>query len=305
MLKDAKKISDAIAGSTARDEMRVTKYFNSEIIGKKDEILLNVKTKSFFPGRQVIILSGLPEKDYKVVTEIDSEWQNHDAVSIVIMNDLSKNSEFKRLLDNSDRMAVINYAEQKLDSDFLTTKLVNEGINVGSKQFLTALTEFSNFTSKDILEKELEKLILFKLYDGTPMEMEDFFNLISINYEVNELDFAVALAEKNLVEIEKKIIAFFSSSKSPTSILQFVFAYFNKLSLMKLYGPNSFEAKREYPFLVFRDFEKAKSHADIWTTEQLKIVANCLTVSDLKLRKYPSLFHRSILNQCVHKIMEI
>ena len=37
--KEAKEISDAIAGPKADDEMRITRYFNQEINEKKQEIL--------------------------------------------------------------------------------------------------------------------------------------------------------------------------------------------------------------------------------------------------------------------------
>ena len=83
--KDSKKISEAIAGSNAEDEMRITKYFNQEINLKRDEILSHLRTKSFFPGRQVIMLYGLSEKDHKIITEIGSAWQSQDAITIDIL----------------------------------------------------------------------------------------------------------------------------------------------------------------------------------------------------------------------------
>ena len=184
-------------------------------------------------------------------------------------------------------------------------RLTNAGITFSGKEILDVLIEFANFTPENILEKELEKLILFKLNDDKPLSVDDFFDIISINYEVKELSLAVALAEKNILELEKNLSAFFSYSKSPISILHFVSAYFYKLSLIKLYGPNSFEVRREYPFLIAHDLEKAKQHVNEWSLEQFSRVTDSLTASDLKLRKYPSLFQRSILTQCLHKIMEI
>ena len=88
--------------------------------------------------------------------------------------------------------------------------------------------------------------------------MEDFINIVSVNYEIKDLSLSVALAERNIVEFHKNLSAFFSQGKSPISILQFLSAYFHKLSLIKMYGPNSFEARREYPFLVSSDLAKAK-----------------------------------------------
>ena len=93
--------------------------------------------------------------------------------------------------------------------------------------------------------------------------------------------------------------------RNPLTILQFVSAYFQKLYLIKLYGPNNFEVRREYPFLIANDLEKAKNHAQIWSAKQLSLALNSLTIADLKLRKYPSPFQRSILTHCLRKIAEI
>ena len=66
--KEIQKISDTIAGPKANEEMRITSYFNKEINEKKHDILSSLRTKSFFPGRQVLFLNGLSEKDCKIIT---------------------------------------------------------------------------------------------------------------------------------------------------------------------------------------------------------------------------------------------
>ena len=182
--------------------------------------------------------------------------------------------------------------------------MANEGINFHGKEILDTLADFAKFTSEDILENELEKIKLFKLYDDNPLSIRDFSDIVSINYETNDLKLAVALAERNAREMEKNLSAFFLLGKSPISILQFLHAYFYKLSLIKMYGPNSFEARREYPFLIRSDLEKAIIHLKRWSLEQISQVTNSLTMSDLKLRKHPSLFQRSILTQYLHRILE-
>ena len=303
--KDAKKISDALAGKNADREMRVNKYFNQEINEKRNEIITSLKTKSFFPGRQIILLNELNDKDCKIITEIDAEWKNHDTITIVTMNALSKKSDVIKSLASSARIALVNYTNSKIDADFFVRRLTDAGINFSGKEIIDVLIDFANFTPENILENEFEKLMLFKLNDDKPLSVNDFFDIISINYEVKELSLAVALAERNITELEKNLSAFFSHSKSPISILHFVSAYFYKLSLIKLYGPTSFEVRREYPFLIAHDLEKAKQHVKQWSLQQISRVADYLTASDLKLRKYPSLFQRSILTQCLHKIMEM
>ena len=303
--KEAKKISDAIGGPNAESEMRLTKYFNQEISSKRDEIMSLLQTKSFFPGCQLIMLNGLPEKNYKIITEIASEWQDGDAITIVTMDKLSKNSELKRILQSNKTMALINYSNNSLNDEVLKSKLNEDGIKFDGNEVVDALLEFSKFSSEDILDNELEKLKIFKLYDDNPLTTKDFFDVVSTNYELNELDLAVALAEKNIIEFEKSISIFFSQGKSPVTILLFISAYFHKLSLIKLYGPNSFEVRREYPFLIANNLENAKIHAQHWSNEKLTLALNSLTISDLQLRKSPTFLQRSILTQCLSEIFKI
>lgn len=305
LLRDAKKISDEIAGPEAENEMRINRYSNQEIREKKYEIISYLKTKSFFSGRQIIMLNDLSEKDYKIITEINEEWQNNDALTIVTMEKLSTNSELKKLVTSSTRMALVNYTRSEIDREFLKRSLAKDGITLDGQEILETLIDFANFTPEVILENELAKLKIFKLYDDKPLSLDDFINIVSMDYEVKELSLAVALVERNIVEMEKSLSAFFSQGKSPISILQFVSAYFYKLSLIKMYGPNSFEARREYPFLINNDLEKAKFHLKRWSSEQLTQVTNSLTISDLKLRKYPPLFQHSILTQYLYRILEI
>ena len=303
--KEAKKISDAIGGPNAESEMRLTRYFNQEITGKRDEIMSLLQTKSFFPGCQIIMLNGLPEKNYKIITEIASEWQNGDAITIVTMDKLSKNSELKRIVQSDRNMALINYSKNSLDSEVLKSRLKEDGIKFQGNEVVDALLEFSKFSSEDILDNELEKLKIFKLYDDEPLTTRDFFEVVSTNYELNELGLAVALAEKNIIEFEKSLSIFFSQGKNPITVLQFISAYFHKLFLIKLYGPNSFEVRREYPFLIANNLENAKIHAQRWSNEKLILALSYITISDLKLRKHPTFLQRSILTQCLSKILKV
>ena len=195
--------------------------------------------------------------------------------------------------------------ESKIDGDFFVKRLTDAGISFSGKEVLDVLIDFSTFTPRNILENEFEKLMLFKLYDDNPLSVDDFFDIMSVNYEVKELSLAVALAERNIMELETTLSALFSYSKSPITILHFVSAYFYKLSLIKLFGPTSFEVLREYPFLIAHDLEKAKQHVKQWSLQQINWATDSLTASDLKLRKYPSLFQRSILTQSLHQIMEM
>ena len=145
--KETKKVADAIGGPNAESEMRVTRYFNQEISSKRDEIMSLLQTKSFFPGCQLIILNGLPEKNYKVITEIASEWQNGDAITIVTMDGLSKNSELKKVLQSNTTIALVNYSKNSLNSDFLKNIPISKYEHFKDFIDVFVLKEDGNFVS--------------------------------------------------------------------------------------------------------------------------------------------------------------
>ena len=303
--KEAKEIAVAIAGPKAEDEMRITKYHSHEISSKKTEIMSCLKTKSFFPGPSIIMLSEMLEKDFQLIFEIYTAWELNDPTTIITIDKLSKNSELKTLSDSSSRLALIYYPEPKIDKEFLINKLGREGISFANDEVLDAIIEYSKFSPENILEKELEKLKIYKLYDNKPLDMEDFWNLVSIEYETGELKLACELAERNLKEVERNLSLFFSMGKTPIAIMHFVGAYFYKLSLIKIYGASSFEVRREYPFLISGDLDRAQIQSKRWTSQQLREVTNLLTAADIKLREHGSLFQRNILTLCLHQLMEI
>ena len=67
-----------------------------------------------------------------------------------------------------------------MNSALFANKLREIGISFDSEEVSEALTEFSHFTPEGILEKELEKLTLYKLNDSEPLSKEDFFNIVSL-----------------------------------------------------------------------------------------------------------------------------
>ena len=67
----------------------------------------------------------------------------------------------------------------------MRSKLTKEGIKFDGEQVLDTLIDFANFTTEDNLDKELEKLKLFKLNDDKPLSTDDLFDIISINLITN------------------------------------------------------------------------------------------------------------------------
>lgn len=301
LFKEAKEISNVIAGPNAEQEMRLTTFSSQEISEKKHEIISSLKTRSFFPGPSVRILNGLMEKDYNLILDLERAWQIDDPMTIITMDELSRNSKIRKSTLDSSSVALVEYQKQSFDRKFILEELDGRPI---TSETLEAVIDYSNFIPESLFYNELEKLKMYKLYDETPLEIDDFWKLVSLDYEVSELGIAIALAERNLLELDKKLNVFFSTGKSPNAILYFIGAYFYKLTLIKLYGIASYEVKREFPFLIAKDMSQAKILATKWTLNQLRNAINSLTILDLEMRNQSSLFQSTILVQGFNKIME-
>ena len=114
--KDAKKISDALAGKIADEEMRVNKYFNQEINEKRNEIITSLKTKSFFTGGQLLMLNGLYEKDYVNIKEsnIGGNLKKHLKGLNKKMKESAANLEFEEAAKIRDEIRKLEASELEI-----------------------------------------------------------------------------------------------------------------------------------------------------------------------------------------------
>ena len=57
-----------------------------------------------------------------------------------------KKSDVIKSLASSDRIAVVNYTNSKIDEDFFVKRLTDAGISFSGKEVLDVLIDFANFT---------------------------------------------------------------------------------------------------------------------------------------------------------------
>ena len=62
-----------------------------------------------------------------------------------------------------------------MDGESLKKYLTEEGIDLDGEEILETLVDFANFTPEDVLEREFDKLKLFKLYDDKPFICGRFY----------------------------------------------------------------------------------------------------------------------------------
>ncbi len=300
--KDFHKLINKIAGESANEEMRLSTFHDNEIKEKTNEILFKVESKGFFEGPNLLIIKDLTEKNEKIILDIDKMWQKDDSLTLVSVEKLSQKSKLKVLAEKSSRIAYLRYYNSTIDQNHLLTLLEQKNLLVKNEHALDTIYNFAQNCSRGELLNNLEKLSLLKFNDNSPVKIEDFFSTACLNYETNDLKFALAVAGKKSNEIHKNLKYIRLSEKSPESALQFLNLFFRKLYLITIYGESSLKVKREFPFLFGKDEQIAKKFAKDWGKKKLQEAINSLIIADLELRKTDPAFSFMVFTKYILKI---
>jgi DNA polymerase-3 subunit delta len=285
LFHDFKNLIMKIAGPKAAEEMRVTNFFDSEIKEKSNEILLKIQSQGFFKGSSILTIKDLSEKNEKMIIDIDDIWMPGDTLTIVCVGKLSIRSRLKKLAELSKKIAYVRYFDTPFDKKKVLTLLEEKNLYVKDEATFEILHDYAQNVSRDFLTDTLEKLSLLKFKDNTPVDMMDFRCSASFGYEMDELEFASAVADKHLNDINKYLKQVSSSGRKPMNIIQFLTSYFRKLFLIEIYGEKSSEVKREFPFLYGKDIQIAITQSRKWGKFNLHKVLKFLTIADLDLRR--------------------
>ena len=302
LLNDFHKLIEEIGGPNASEEMRLTRFLDSEIKEKADDILVKIESRGFFKGPNLLTINDLTEKNEKIILDIEKMWQPKDTLTLVCIEKLSKKSKLKLLAETNSRVAYLRYFDEPLDKKQLLALLQEKRLTVKNDGTLKLLNDFIQNFPRDTLLDTLEKLSLLKLNENSPIDIDDFKSSACLGYETDDLEFASAIAGKQINKIYKSLMLIHNSGKKPQNILQFLSSYFRKLYFIEIYGEVSFNVKREFPFLFGKDMLAAKKYAKNWGEKNLQKIMNFLTIAELDLRKRDAAYEYMLFVNYVFKV---
>jgi DNA polymerase-3 subunit delta len=285
----AKIIRDKILGSDP-DPFLIAALEGKTVNNNPAAFVDEFNAMSLVPGRRLIKISNADNNLAKTIDEALTEPKS-DSFVIILAGDLTTSSKLRSIFEKGKNLVALPcYADDtQTASNIIAQQLRDAGLNFDRNIPLYIGQQFAG--DRLIIRSEVEKLIT---YMGTEknITIDDVENIICPIKEDNYQEIANAVADLNLLEIEKSISRHIAQNVYPVSIMRVVANYFAKLlyakSLMNE-GLNAAEAVGKLrPPLFFKQKPIFMKHLQIWNEPFIKklldklqaLEADCKTSSN-------------------------
>ena len=293
-----------LCGPAGHEEMRINKLPESSVLKDPGKLETLLKTVSFFPGRQVLIIEGATDKISNPLTNVLQNWTIEDTIIILMSNTIKPSSSLRKMVEsNPSSISTAVYEEQrnitKIEEriNFAQFKIIDKDVSI-------FLKNPSNFSSMQTFILFIEKLEAYKFLDQSPVTLKDIDLLLTDQSNLNEFEMLTRLANgdiENMIELLRKLLA---SGLKPNRLINAAnkhFVLLHKLSLSR-YDPNIVLNKNYPPLFGPRRYQVIKQ-SEKWSTHMIERALDTITELERRLRTSPqielnSLLERSFLRIC-------
>ena len=286
-----------LVGPRALEKMKLI-FIDKSLIQKDKSLLLNeIKTRSFFGDKKVIVVNDITDKDSTFIKEILENFDPEDHYLILTGGYLSQNSKIRKLIEKNLKSCSTGFYPSELSEREIQNQLDSYKINVSDNLAIKKLRDLSSIYDFLEFKQELRKLYLFKSFDKKPLSQEEIENVFSVEISSNEKKLFDFLLEKK----DSFIVDFFSNYsgeiKNPSSFLLNATNQFNVLHRMVTTEDISFSfLKKVWPPILGKNKDKFIRNMKIWKKSSIEEALFILRETELKIRKNSKLSTKRIIS---------
>ena len=256
----------------SRFNEKINNYEENEFINKIDGIVNELRNKSLFETRKLIIISRATDKIYKFLKEILNEFA--DDIKIIIKSSiLDRKSKLRNLFEKEDNILSIPVYEDTFKELLpIVNKFLTENKISISRESINLLIDRASGDRKN-LKKELDKIYNYSLSDkNINFEVIKKLSNLVENFGVNEL------ADNYLSRNKRAVYKILNENNySNDDCVLILRTLLNKakrlLDIIEKYDVNKnideiiSSAK---PPIFWKDKENVKKQATSWKIDELK-----------------------------------
>ena len=286
-----------LVGPRALEQMKLV-FIDKSLIHKDKNLLLNeIKTRSFFGDKKVIVVNDITDKDSTFIREILENFDPEDHYLILTGGYLSQNSKIRKLIEKNLKSCSTGFYPSELSEREIQNQLDSYKINVSDNLAIKKLRDLSSIYDFLEFKQELRKLYLFKSFDKKPLSQEEIENVFSVEISSNEKKLFDFLLEKK----DSFIVDFFSNYsgeiKNPSSFLLNATNQFNVLHRMVTTEDTSFSfLKKVWPPILGKNKDKFIRNMKFWKKSGIEEALFILRETELKIRKNSKLSTKRIIS---------
>lgn len=292
-----KLLENKLVGPKALEQMKLI-FIDRLLIHKDKNILMNeIKTRSFFGDRKVIVVNDLTDKDSLFISEVLENFEPEDHYLILTAGYLSQNSKIRRLIETNLKSCSIGFYPSEMTEREIQQQIKHYKIDASDNSAIKKLRDLSSIYDFLEFKQELKKLYLLKSFDEKPLSLEDIENVFSLEISSNEKKLFDFLLEKK----EMFIVDFFSNYpgeiKNPNNYLLNATNQFNVLHRMITTDDKSFSfLKKIWPPILGKNKEKFIRNIKFWKKSSVEEALLILRETELRIRKNSKLSPKRIIS---------
>ena len=286
-----------LVGPKALEQMKLI-FLDKSLVNKDKNILINeIKTRSFFGDKKVIVVNDITDKDSNFIKDILENFDPDDHYLILTGGYLSQNSKIRKLIEANFKSCSTGFYPSELTEREIQNQLKLSKIKVSDNIAIKKLRDLSSIYDFLEFKQELKKLYLFKSFDEKPLTQEEIENVFSLEINSNEKKIFDFLLEKK----DSFIVDFFSNYsgeiKNPSSFLLNATNQFNVLHRMVTTEDTSFSfLKKVWPPILGKNKDKFIRNMKFWKKSGIEEALFILRETELKIRKNSKLSTKRIIS---------
>ena len=300
------EIVDLVCGPTGKIEMRVQKTTETNLLKSPDDLKILIKTSSFFPGKQVVIIEEATDKIEKILSTELQGWTNLDATIVVISKSLKANSKLRKLIDPNPKLLSFAFYDLTDNSNEVGKIIKNSGIKIEDTKVLKFLCEQDNFSTSEAFRNLIDTLTLFKYNDPEPLSFEDLELFVAQASDPSEIEMCNALAIGNYNRMLFILQNLFSKGTKANQIINAANRHFKLLYHISM-DPSKIEETLNTSFPPLFGARRAQiiRQSHIWTRNKLERANLLIFEADKDLRLSTKASMQTVTERCFLRISSL
>ena len=265
----------SLLGSTAEEEMRLTRIQAAEVRRDPAMLLDAIKAVGFFPGPRATFVEDANDNIAQILIDTLADWQPGDAQIVVSGGDLKKTSKVLKAFEthkNAFAAAIYDNPPDRAEIE----RILSEARLTPEPDAMAALTELARALDPGDFRQTVEKITLYKLNDTSPLTSDDVAACAPTSTEAEVDDILHVVAEARAGDIGPVMNKLQAQGVNAVTLTIMAIRHFRTLYRIA--------ANPGAPIYGVRDRDRAMRQAKSWGAAKLETALGVLTDTDLTLR---------------------
>lgn len=292
----------ALIGPEGEAEMRLTRIAGAEVRKDGSTVMDAMRAQGFFPGARVVFVEDATDASAPAISAALEEWAEGDAVLVVTAGQLAARSALRKAFEAHKNAYAVGLYDDPPSRDEIEAELKKSGLEV-SQEAMGALNALARSMGPGDFRQTLEKVVLYKQGDSSPVTPEEIALMAPISQEADLDDVLNAVAEAEAGKLGPLLGRIEAQGVAPVTLCIGAVRHFRQLHAAAADpgGPSEGIARLRPPVFGPRR-DRMVRQAQRWGMRRLEQALSILTDTDLTLRSSSQAPSMSVMERALIRL---